>query len=333
MKIGLIKFFWCSRASHDCAPKNLLSSPISNSNFKIFLLWICVIFIMGLVYKFVKSDSLIQVIYQSLPPKEAGLLAGIILGDKTGFDKTFWEQLKRSGIVHVVVVSGTNVIILTSLIVENLAVILGRKKAIILALILAFSYVNLVGWQIPVIRAVILIGIYYWAQLLGRKYSIGRSLILTIIIMLLADPKMILEISFWLSFLAFIAVISELKNNEKGFNNIKSTLWVSLFITPILSFSFGTISIISFLSNAMLIGLVEIITIIGGIGAIIGVFCNILGHAFLLLIYPLLKYFVVIVEVLGNLSWASIDFKFNYFILIGWYLVLGVYLLKRKNEV
>jgi len=193
----------------------------------------------------------------------------------------------------------------------------------------------MVGWEAPVIRAVFLISIYYWAQILGRKYSISRSLGLTILVMLLADWKMVTGISFWLSFLAFLGIVLKPKIENIGgdfFQNMFATLWVSLWVTPVLAISFGKISLISFLTNALLLGLVEIITLWGGIGMIVGVFFDFFGKIILFLIYPFLKYFVLIVEVMGKIPWASVDFKFNWIMLVGWYLVLGVYLIKKYEN-
>jgi competence protein ComEC len=221
--------------------------------------------------------------------------------------------------------------------VENLAKFISRKKAIILGLITAWSYTSMVGFEIPVIRAVLLITIYYWAQILGRRYSINRSLGLTILIMLIADWKMVTEISFWLSFLAFLAILLQQKKDNEEINNsvflqMKQTLWISLWLTPVLAISFGKISLISFLTNALILGLVEIVTLWGGIGMIIGVFCGFLGKIILFLIFPFLKYFIMIVEVMGKLPWASVDFKFNWLMLVGWYLVLGAYLIKKYEN-
>lgn len=301
------------------------------------LIWILIFLVSILIYRFINKDSLMGVVYQNLPPKEAGLLAGMVLGDKTGFESGFWTDLKQSGVVHIVVVSGSNIMLLTTALVENVAKFVGRKKAIILGLIVAWSYTNMVGWEAPVIRAVLLITIYYWAQILGRRYSISRSLGLTILIMLAADWKMVTGVSFWLSFLAFLAIVLQ-KNDDNvetrhgAFLQIKQTLWVSLWVTPVLVISFGKISLISFLTNALVLSLVEIVTLWGGVGMIIGVFCGFLGKIILFLIFPFLKYFVVIVEILGKLPWASVDFKFNWMMLVGWYLVLGVCLMKKYEN-
>lgn len=299
---------------------------------KNIIIYFGVLLLGWLMYKYVNSDSLIRVIYQSLPPQEAGLLSGIILGQSSGMDKKFWSQLSSSGVIHMVVVSGTNVIILSSVIIENLAGILGRKKAIIFGLVVTFAYVQMVGWEVPVVRAALLVAIYYWAQILGRKYSIFRSLILTLLIILIADYRMVFGVSFWLSFLAFLAIIFQFKEKRQILDSIKTTLWVSIWITPILSMFFGKISIISFLSNALVVGLIEVITLIGGLGVILGLMNMFVGKLVLISIYPLLKYFVLVTETLGNLVWASVDFKFNIWMFLGWYLILGSYILKRKNE-
>jgi hypothetical protein len=90
--------------------------------------WIVVVLGVILIYKFVKGDSLIEVIRRSLPPEEAGVLGGIILGDKSGFSKDFYQYLKDSGLVHLVVVSGSNVMLLVGGVIETMAGGFGTEK-------------------------------------------------------------------------------------------------------------------------------------------------------------------------------------------------------------
>jgi competence protein ComEC len=290
--------------------------------------WAVVLLGLVLLYKFIHKDSLIGVINQSLPPKEAGLLGGMVFGEMGGFDKEFVSLLRNSGIIHLVVVSGSNIMLLGGGLIENLSKVLGRKRSIVFGIIVIWSYVFLVGFQIPAIRAAILISLYYWAQLLGRRYSIRRGLILTVALMLIADITILKQMSFWLSFSAFLAIVYKPKWKLNSILQvIMDTLWVSLWITPILGVNFGQISLVGFLSNALVLGLVETITLIGGIGAIIQ------SKLLLISIFPLLKYLIVVVESLGKLEWASISFRFNWFLVVGWYLLLGLYLYKLKaNE-
>lgn len=297
-------------------------------NYKRVLVWVGVFLVGMLMYKFINKDSLMYVIYQSLPGREAGLLGGMLLGDKTGFDKDFWNQLQNSGLIHVVVVSGTNLMLVFRGVIENLAKILGRKLAIGVGFLIALGYVGMVGWQIPVVRAGILVSVMYWAQVLGRKYNPVRGLILSVLIIVLAWPTSLIEISFWLSFGAFIGVISSPWKGVLG-----TSLWVSLWVSPILSMGFGKINLVGPISNILVLLIVEIITLMGFIGAISGVFVPILGKIILLLIWPLLKYFNFVATMIGGWSWVNLEVNFNWLILFGWYLILIWILIKRQNRV
>lgn len=280
-----------------------------------------------LIYKFVKRDSLIYVVNQSLPGMEAGLLNGMLWGDKSGFSKEFYDLLKNSGLVHLVVVSGSNVMLVFRGLVENLAKILGRKKAIGLGFVLVLGYLDLVGWEVPVVRAMILVSVMYWAQILGRKYNLARGLILSGLIIILAWPGSLGEVSFWLSFGAFIGVVT---CPWKGI--LASSFWVGLWISPIMGFFFDKVNLVSPISNLLVMLTVETITVIGFVGSLVGLVIPILGKLVLWTILPLLKYFGVVVEMIGNWGWVNVNVSFNILILLGWYLILIYFLLKLKNK-
>jgi len=270
-----------------------------------------------LMYKFINRDSLIGVVYRSLPGTEAGLLNGMLWGDKSGFSKDFYNQLKNSGLVHLVVVSGSNMILVFKGMVENLAKLVGRKKAIGLGFLVALFYLEIVGWEIPIVRALILISVMYWAQLLGRKYNLVRGIILSGLIIILAWPGSLTEVSFWLSFGAFIGVVT---CPWKGV--MASSFWISLWISPVMAVAFGKINLIGPISNLLVLLTVEIITIIGFLGSIVGVFVPIIGKIILWSIWPLLKYFVVVAELIESWKWVNLAVNFNYVILLGWYMIL-----------
>lgn len=91
---------------------------------------ITVMAVIGLIlfYKFVDKDSLMWSVTRNLPATEAGLVKAIVVGDKSGLEKDFYEKLKICGLVHLVVVSGSNVTMLATLIIESLAKWCGRKR-------------------------------------------------------------------------------------------------------------------------------------------------------------------------------------------------------------
>lgn len=289
---------------------------------KIFLLLI----VWFLIYKFIKRLDLIEIIQRALPSGEGSLMAGMIWGEKGLISKDLYNLLKNTGLVHIVVVSGANLMIIGKGIIESLAKCLGRKMAIVAGGGIILIYVNLVGWQIPVVRAVLFLAIYYWAQMLGRQFRSGRALFLVVLIMFLADFKIFTEISFWLSVAAFLGV---LLSREEG--AIMSTIWVSLFILPILSIFFGKISLLTPVINLGVLFLVEAITIIGFWGSLIGLLWEGMGRVILSLSYPMLRYLIEVVAVTGKWSWAQLNFQFNWMMLVGWYLIIGVYWDERKK--
>ena len=269
---------------------------------------------------------MVKVVKSSLPIKEAGLVLGIVLGDKSGFSHQFYQKLIDSGLVHIVVASGTNVMLVSSLVIENLAYILGRKKAIVVGLGVLWWYALMVGLEAPILRASLLMTIFYWSRLLGRKYSLSRGLLVTVAIMLLIDWQMIKEVSFWLSLMAFLGVLT-----YRGRHSWALTLWVMVWVWPILSLVFGRLALLSFVFNMLVLFLVETISLVGLGAMLVGLVWPMVARWWLWLIYPLLRYFVMVVEWGADLNWI-VDFNFNWWMLVGWYLILFWWLEKRKKR-
>lgn len=318
-----MKFLSCSHPSAlhlgGSARKNIISS--------IFL-----ILLLTLIYKFVDKDSLIGVIFKNLPPREAALMAGMVFGDQNNFDKNMISNFRDSGVIHIMVVSGTNIVLVFRGLVERLAGWIRRKKAIVFGFGITLIYMNWVGFEIPAVRAFLLMSIFYWAQLLGRKFDLERAIILIVLIMVLANYRVFFSASFYLSFMAFIAVVINFQKQRKWWSDLWNSFWVSLWLLPILVFLFGMTSLVAPITNALILFLVEIITILGILGGVLGLVVPILGTIILWLSFPLLKYILLIVEGLGNLPLASVEIKFSWWWAVGWYLILIYWYLKKRNE-
>lgn len=139
--------------------------------------------------------------------------------------------------------------------------------------------------------------------------------------MMLSDFGMWRNISFWLSISAFMAIVL---GDRLRLNSFTKSVWISLFITPILSFSFGKISLISPISNMLIFFVIEPIMIFGGLAMVFNLWF------LFLLILPILRYFIYISNYLSNYPLATVDYKFNIYLLIGWYLLLMAFVIKRK---
>jgi competence protein ComEC len=312
---------------------NFISRPVKGGARRAegFIIWIGIGLVLILMYKFVNKDSLIEVIFKNLPPREASLMAGMVFGDKNNFDKNTILNFKDSGVIHIMVVSGTNIVLVFRGLVERLARLIGRKKAIMAGFGMSLIYISWIGFEIPAVRAFLLMSLFYWAQLLGRKFNLFRAIILIILVMGLADLQVFSSGSFYLSFVAFGAVvINPAAAGERWWSDLWNSFWVSLWILPILALFFGKISMVAPITNALILFLVEIITILGVFGSFLGLLVPILGKIVLWLSFPLLKYILWVVDWLASFKWASVEIKFNWWWLVGFYLILIWILIKKE---
>jgi len=275
-----------------------------------------------LIYKFVMKDSLIGVINYNLGAQEAAVLRGILLGDKSAFSKDFYRKLIDSGLVHLMVASGTNVMLLSRLLIEKSSYLLGRKWAIVWGLVLLWGYAGMVGFEAPIVRAAFLISFYYWAQLLGRKFDVGRALIVTVVLMLLVRWEFIKQVGFWLSLISFWAITSREKSflGRKFSGVVGETLWVSLWVSPLLSMVFGRVNLIGVVSNVLVLFLVEIVSVLGVFG--IGLCLFSLERVVFWLLFPALRYIVLVVEWGSGVKMGNIGFQINWVLMVGLYLLM-----------
>lgn len=244
--------------------------------------------------------KLIDFFHRSLPVRHASLITGLVLGSKEGIDTEFWEILKNTGTVHVVVASGMNVTIVAKFLISIFALILPRRKGIPFALLGIWTYSFLSGFDAPIIRASIMGSLAFTAQELGRLYYVGRALIITALLMVLIKPDWAFDLGFILSFIATVSIILMEDPIRKFLKKVPSflrsdlsaTLSAQLGVAPILYASFGQFNILSPLYNVAVLWTIPIITLIGMTSGFVGLVYVPLGQLILYLVYPLTSWFI-----------------------------------------
>lgn len=302
------------------------------------------ILVVFLLYKFLDKDSLIVFVKQTLPADVGGLFLGIVMGDKSALTKNWYEVFRQVGVLHVVVASGINLSILAKIVIDGMAGIVGRKRAIVLGLMLVVVYVKLIGFEAPLSRALIIFIIYYWAQFLGRRFSLVTAVIMMLFVLLIVDLDIFNEVSFWLSLVAFVAVASFGGIKEKYFKKMKGwqaqcltlltlfglNIWISLWIWPITAKVFGEINWISVIINPLLLFGVEAIFCLGVIIISLYIVWPFVAQCLLMLAIPFLEYFLAVTRFVEGLDIGVVEIGINWMILIGWYLILFWFLLKKS---
>mgnify|MGYP001571539059 CR=1 FL=1 len=146
-----------------------------------------------------ERQTLDKISQRLLPSPQAELLSGIVLGQKKDLPFDLRLALRDTSTLHIVVVSGQNLTLLAGLIMR-LAGLLTRRVAIGLTILVISAITLLTGAEIPVLRAAVMVGLAYLAQLTGRESDGWKVLIITAGAFLLVNPKWITDLSFQLSF-------------------------------------------------------------------------------------------------------------------------------------
>lgn len=242
-----------------------------------------------------------------LPQPESGLLSGIVLGAKGKILSDFYNSTKLAGVAHVVVASGTNVTFVVSFLSGTLFLFLPRRKAIPFVILGIVLYLFISGFEAPLIRAAIMSLVLFLGQGLGRLISPWRILFLTIGLMLLYNPEWVGDVGFQLSFATTAGLMLFSKRFEHWLKvvpviirqDLSTTLAAQIGVTPILFVTFRQFSLLSPLANVLILWTVAPLMIIGVAGGVVGLLLPELGKLVLYLGYPLLWWFVKIVDIFG----------------------------------
>lgn len=222
-----------------------------------------------------KIDSLI-------PKKEAGLLNGILLGDKSEISKETMQQFQVSGIPHIVVLSGYNITIVANTILKGLSCMpkmYGQMGGIFGIIIFVF----MTGATSTSVRAAIMAILAILAGMHYRNYKIGRALIVTGLIMVFINPKiLVFDISFQLSFLATVAIIylSPVMKEKIPFitdrwgirDIISSTISAQIFVLPLILYKMGLLSFVSLFTNFLILPFIPATMFFGFLTGVFGYF-------------------------------------------------------------
>ncbi|MDR1877159.1 MAG: competence protein ComEC family protein [Flavobacteriaceae bacterium] len=195
-------------------------------------------------------------------------LKAFLLGDRSEMKRDTIEAYSKSGIMHLIAISGMHVAFIFGTVLGILYLFLGRKNrkaVIIISLIFVWLFGCSVGLSSSVSRSCLMITIYYAFELLKRIPNIYHSLSLSAILILVYDPYEVYSIGFQLSYISvfFIAwltpwVMKYLKTKNKKVNSyimepMSLTLAAQLGTMPFVLYYFHQFSLLSIPANILLI--------------------------------------------------------------------------------
>lgn len=158
---------------------------------------------------------------QVLPEPHAGLANGMLLGIEAGIDDDLYEKFNLTGTSHVIVISGSNVAIISAVFLAIGARLVGRRRAMWPALIGIGCYALLVGGDGAVMRAALMGAVYVVATSLGRRNTALVSLAFACWVLTLVNPLTLWDVGFQLSSAATAGLIVY----ANGISDFFTTWW------------------------------------------------------------------------------------------------------------
>ena len=218
-------------------------------------------YIAQLKYSFIESAR------ANMSADTAGILSGILFGEKDLISEDIYEDFQKNGIAHILAVSGIHVGIIFGFLsilirIKNKAI----KDALII-LILA-AYIVMANFSPSVVRAVLMIVIYTVSKHLHRKYDLLSSLFLVGFIFMLLNPYTLFNVGFQLSFTVVLVISLIDKYVKNNYDSKALRAVVMLFAAqiggiPITIYYFNYIAIWAFLINIPIIFLAGIVIPLG----------------------------------------------------------------------
>ena len=256
----------------------------------------------------------IQTLIDEIAGDKAALIKAIITADKGDLSLDTKNAYQLAGISHILAVSGLHVSIIGMAFYKLLRKAFSFTPAAIAAGFLMISFSFLCGNSVSIMRAVIMFAIKLLADVLGKRYDIITALSLAAILLLLANPLYLFNLSFEMSFLAISAIVllgNALINAFEIKSDIAKAAMTSLSITvlstPLLINSYFQMSPYSVLVNLIVIPLMSLLLASGLLSVFIASFSLLLAKIFLAAAYYILCFYDLICKLLECLPFCVIN--------------------------
>jgi competence protein ComEC len=213
----------------------------------------------------------------------AGVIVALVVGDQRAIDQSDWMVFNRTGIGHLISISGLHITMIAGLFAmlastlwrrslftnAQLPLLLpAQKVAALTGACVALVYVLLAGFGIPAQRTLYMLSVVALALWSGRIASVSHVLCAALGLVVLLDPWAVLWPGFWLSFgavaIILFATVGRAGVAQTGFWNAlrlgaHTQYVVTLGLVPLTMLLFAQVSLVSPLANAVAIPLISFV--------------------------------------------------------------------------
>ncbi|MBT5452817.1 MAG: DNA internalization-related competence protein ComEC/Rec2 [Gemmatimonadetes bacterium] len=265
-----------------------------------------------------------EAIERNLAGAPAGLLLGLLLGEKRRIPEEVREAFRGTGLAHALVVSGLHVGLVAGFFFFGFRFLRlsdrGSSAATILVLVL---YALLTDTQVPVVRAAVMGTVVLLGRILGRQGDVYNTLGLAALLILVIWPESPWSLSFQLSFGATWAIVALHKPLTLLFpeawrregNAVRhwivsplcASLAAQLGTGPLIAYAFGQLAPVSLAANLVVAPLLAVVLGLGVLAALTGWILPWVAMLFNAANYLVIVTLLELVELLAALPFAAVE--------------------------
>lgn len=186
----------------------------------------------------------------------APVVDALILGRRGAMDPELREDFARSGLVHLLSISGFHVGLLTSwTVLVGLALGVRRPRAFLLGAVVAVGYVAFLGWQAPATRAAVLGSLVAWGVVRQRSVTAPALLAAAALGVMLVDPWAVFDLGAWLSVGSIAGLMIATRWSDRalgsgwGWRMLSASIGSTLATAPLTAAVLGAVAPIGIVLN------------------------------------------------------------------------------------
>ena len=249
-----------------------------------------------------------------LDGRTASLIRGLTVGDTSDMDEATKHEFRRTGLSHLVAVSGSNVAIILGAVATMVRRLPLSARTLVCFAALAF-YVVVVGPEPSVLRAAAMGTVMLAGLLWGRRSEPLQALGMALIVLLAFRPELVSSVGLHLSAGATAGIVLWGRALSETLGRVLpkpvayvlgATLAAQIAVAPLIALVFGEISLVAPVANLLAIVAVAPATILGLAAAFVGLAAPPAGALIGRAAGPFAGWIVGVAQTLARLPWAAV---------------------------
>lgn len=225
-------------------------------------------------------DALSRRIDLIFPATSAGFMKSMLIGLTDDLDPERFQQFSELGLTHILAISGLNIAVFLGVCMWIMRRFkLAKETYLLICLWLLPLYILLTGASPSIVRAGLMSMIALYAARRGLLKDVLHIMAIVAWFMLLWNPYYLLDVSFQLSFLVTLGLITGVQRVNDLFvpwisspilrNTASITLVSQMVSFPVSIYYFNQFSLLSWLANAVLVPVISLLVFPAGLLALV----------------------------------------------------------------